>query len=352
MRENTMLIDNEDRLFLDRLRGISIVRVVLAHLGLTWFFLPYSSVFSVFLPVLFFVSGAVSYGSFLRSSSRAHYFKKRLNTLVTPYYFLIIISFLFIWSVNRHIPPIDATQIFYWITIKPQSSSMPYPLGQVWFIHALAVIILLSPVVFKLLNKNKNYFYAIFGMSIILSICQLYFNFHKFFIFYGHTFYPALFSLSFFAFGAYLFSFERLQRIKISMVFFSVFLIITFLFISSKVVDPNFMKHSPPNFYYLSGAFAAITFLVLIGDLINKICNKLKSLDLFILFSSKNAYSIFLLHSLSIFLTEKYFGLMNVARDPLSAITKILLVFIITYLLALPLSWSTKKVSSFILGKA
>lgn len=348
-----MLIDNEDRIFLDRLRGISIVRVVLAHLGLTWFFLPYSSVFSVFLPVLFFVSGAVSYGSFLRSGSHVNYFKKRLNTLIMPYYFLVIISFLFLWSVNRNIPPVDFNQIFYWITIKPQSSSMPYPLGQVWFIHALAVIILISPFVFKLINKNINYFYIVFGLSIILSIFQLFFDAHKFFIFYGHTFYNSLVCLSFFLFGSYLFSFSKNKRIKISSIMFIIFLSIIIIFIVFNIVDPDFRKHSfAIDFYYLSGAFAAIVFLVLIGDIINKICNRIKVLDLFLLFSSKHAYSIFLLHSLSIFLTEKYFGLMNVARDPLSAITKILLVFIITYLLALPLTWSTKKVSGLLLRKA
>lgn len=87
-------IIGDDRDYLDLVRGISITRVVLVHLGLSWFFSPYSDFIHAFMPLLFFVSGAVSYNSYLRSNSLSVYLFKRLSSIYIPYILVISISIL------------------------------------------------------------------------------------------------------------------------------------------------------------------------------------------------------------------------------------------------------------------
>ena len=79
-------ISPQNQHYINVMRGISIIRVVLAHLGLSWFFSPYSQYIGILFPVLFFVSGAVSFYSFSRASGIIEYLIKRLVLVLTPFY--------------------------------------------------------------------------------------------------------------------------------------------------------------------------------------------------------------------------------------------------------------------------
>jgi len=85
MNSTKIEISSSDQHYINIMRGISILRVVLVHLGLSWFYPPYSQYVSIFLPVLFFVSGAVSYYSFLRSKAVVVYLIKRLSLILVPF---------------------------------------------------------------------------------------------------------------------------------------------------------------------------------------------------------------------------------------------------------------------------
>lgn len=58
------------------------LRVLLVHLGLGWFWPPYSTYIGIFFPLLFFASGAVSYNSFLNASSLSAYSYKKSAALL------------------------------------------------------------------------------------------------------------------------------------------------------------------------------------------------------------------------------------------------------------------------------
>ncbi len=87
-----MHIGREQRDFIDCLRGLSILRVVLGHLGLFWLLRPYSEFLHALLPLLFFVSGAVSFGSFLRSDNSGRFLLRRLVLIISPYYALLAVA--------------------------------------------------------------------------------------------------------------------------------------------------------------------------------------------------------------------------------------------------------------------
>lgn len=147
-------ISPTDALFLDRARGLSILRVVLVHLGLSWFFPPYSQFVHMFLPLLFFVSGAVSFYSFKRAPGVGNYSLRRLLSIVMPYYVIIAGAFLYVWLTELRLPQFHGSELLDWLFINPDVADMPFPMGQVWFIHAMAIMIILALPVF-LASRNS-----------------------------------------------------------------------------------------------------------------------------------------------------------------------------------------------------
>lgn len=66
-------LSHTDSTFLLYLRSLSIFIIVFGHVGGFWVFKPYSEFLQVFVPMFFFISGAVSFYSFNRSSNLTDY---------------------------------------------------------------------------------------------------------------------------------------------------------------------------------------------------------------------------------------------------------------------------------------
>ena len=204
-------IDAQDREYLNILRGASIFRVVLAHLGLSWIYPPYSSYIGVFLPLLFFVSGAVSLFSYKRAGSLKSYYLKRLISISVPYFFIVFLSFLILFLYDPASFNLKLQVIFELIffNVVAVGKAMPYPLGQVWFIHSLIIIIILTPIFFKLSTKSSHYLLLGVVISLTLGIIQTFIPVNKFLNLFGHNFYQPITNMGFFLFGSYYYSNRR-----------------------------------------------------------------------------------------------------------------------------------------------
>ncbi|AHI33274.1 hypothetical protein AU15_15375 [Marinobacter salarius] len=161
--------------------------------------------------------------------------------------------------------------------------------------------------------------------------------------------------MGFFAFGAlyyrkeHWFSFSVLGSLAII-----VFIVFAYNIFSLNV-DINMANHSyAPDSYYLSASFLAIFLVLLAKPIINNVLNYLVFFDKFVLFFSKHAYSIFIIHSFSVYWLEVQFSLVDVASNVYLALIKVISVFIISSVLAIPTTWLSKKLTnalqSFILG--
>lgn len=142
-----------DSEFLLVLRSLSILVIVFGHVGGFWVYRPYSEFLHVFVAIFFFISGAVSYNGFLKSKSIATYIKKRAVGLLVPYYGICIISLVLYVSIYLSLPAFSWRNFLKWITIIPNNSIMTFPVGQVWFLHALMIISLISPLLFLLYRR-------------------------------------------------------------------------------------------------------------------------------------------------------------------------------------------------------
>lgn len=331
-------ISSGDRLFLDRIRGLSILRVVLVHLGLSWFYPPYSQFVHVFLPLLFFVSGAVSFFRFKRASGAPKYIVRRLFSIVMPYCLIVLGVFLYLWIIGLRFPEFNETELLEWLLINPESVNMPFPMGQVWFIHAMAIMIILSFPIFFVSKMCSWPLLIGIVFSLMLPILQQVYDIDSKFNFFGNNLYQALSNLGFFLFGEYYYSrkeiFSTLALLLLIFLLFWVFLNIYIFETNINMADHTYET----DFYYPTSSYFAILFVILGKPLIDGFLNRINIMDRFAMFLSRNAYAIFMLHFFVLYYVETNFGLVKVADDPLLAILKIILIVSYSCIITIPVT--------------
>jgi peptidoglycan/LPS O-acetylase OafA/YrhL len=318
---------------------------MLVHLGLSWFFTPYSQFVHMFLPLLFFVAGAVSFYSFKRAPSLGNYSLRRLLSVVMPYYVIVIAAFIFIWLIELRVPQFHGREILDWLFIDPERDHMPFPMGQVWFIHAMAIMVVVSLPVFAVSRKLPWPLLLGTFCSVLLTVVHQIFDVSHYFYLLDHNFYQALSNISFFFFGAFFFCLKEFFTAKVNFLFLSFCLFLLIFSILVIDVDINMAKHSyAPTFYYVSGGFFSIFLVVTLKSFITKILNNNALLNKFVIFLSDNAYAIFMIHSLIIMLSEKYLNLVDVAGRPIFAIAKIIIVVFVSCLISAPITRACKLI--------
>ncbi|RBP25682.1 surface polysaccharide O-acyltransferase-like enzyme [Marinobacter pelagius] len=342
-------LSKSERVFIDRIRGLSIIRVVLVHLGLSWIYTPYSQFVHNLLPLLFFVSGAVSFYSLSRSNGFGLYLIKRLLSIVGPFYVIALSAMVVFWIYNYQFPTFNIKEIVRWLTIIPESSDTPFPMGQIWFVHAMVIIVLITVPFLVMARSSSLPLLFLIVLSIVLSVFHQAIGVSNNFSILGHNFYQGLVNVGFFVFGALYY--KRLEFFDFKCLFglliVSITVALTNVFWLN--VDVNMANHTyAPDTYYLSGSYSAIIFVLLLKRLINKILDNWSLADSVVLFFSKHAYSVFIVHSFSIYFLETKFGLVNVIDNPALAAVKVASVFIISAAISVPVTW----VTNWVTGKA
>jgi peptidoglycan/LPS O-acetylase OafA/YrhL len=342
-------IINEDRDFLDLLRGISITRVVLVHLGLSWFYSPYTEFVHAFMPLLFFVSGAVSYNSYLRSKTISAYLYKRIMSIYIPYLLIVVFSLAFSFVLSRKMPSFGMKQVLDFLTFNLAEipKFMPYPLGQVWFLHSLVVIIFITAPFFYFKDKINFIFIILIVISLLFSTFELFFKYGKFVYVLGHNLYQSFSNLGFFVFGALYYSnkdyIDTLVLPRLILLTCLAFILLLFY-----VNDINMYHHIySPDLYYVSLSYFLIFLIIYFKDTILKIISNINILNAFLLFMSKNAYSVFLLHSLVLWFVHNKIGISSVKHSPVLAMLKIFLVLFFTCIISIPFT----RMTDFVKGK-
>lgn len=332
-------ISPQDSSYLDTMRGISILRVMLAHLGLSWFFSPYSEFTHVLLPILFFVSGAILFHSFHRAPSTPNFLIRRAIATYIPYLLLIIGAFLVLWAFETRIPQFNTYEFLQWITLNPLAvhETMPFPLHQAWYLHALLLMIFISPFFFKPGKKQPLFLLIPVVASLAISVFQLYYDIgHNLYIF-EHNIYQALANMGFFFFGAFFYSNKHLFTRNIIYILAACSLVIgafTGIFI---VTNINMYKHTyAPDMYFVSLSYFVIFMFLMLQGFIERLTSKITFLDTSFKFMSKHSFSIYLLHSLVLIKVHTWLNLSGVADSPALAALKIFLVISITCIISVP----------------
>lgn len=212
-------LSSSDSYFLANLRSISIFAIVFGHVGGFWLFKPYSELLNVFVPVFFFISGAVSWNSYEKNPNIKNYYLKRFIGLLVPYYLLCFISLFLFVALNKHLPQFDLGNLLMWAQLRPTSSISPFPVGQIWFLHTLLIIILISPVFFYLKKHCYPLIVLLMFVFIAISGIQHFVDIDDAFYLFGNNCYKPLVHSSFFIFGMICFGSSFFDNSVINLVF-------------------------------------------------------------------------------------------------------------------------------------
>ena len=345
--KNLLKIDSE---FLAYLRGVSIFIIVFGHVGGFWVFGSYSGLLHLSVTTFFFLSGAVSYYSFLRAGSVRQYYIKRISGLIIPFYLLGILSLFVYLATYRHLPSLSMENIIMWLTVKPVKTITPFPIGQVWFLHTLLIISIVSPLYYKLYEKNKSILILILIIFLSISCIQAFIDIDEYFYIGSHNFFKPIVHSIFFISGFVYFTYPQYKNNKqILLLMFVLSILLCFGMVLVMNQEFDFSKHTfAPDIYYVFGTYSLLSLLFLLQNFIIKVVNRIKPVYIFLRFMYKHTFSIFLLHSFAIYLSEVVFNIVEPQnKDFIYGVKKLLIVLLITFILSVPYSY----ISSYIIKK-
>ncbi|MBU1752791.1 acyltransferase [bacterium] len=232
---------------------------------------------------------------------------------------------------------LNLCNLLKWATIIPSNAIMPFPLGQVWFLHALIIICLVSPLLFWLYKRNLPVFIILLCCSVATSVIQMNYNIVPFFKIGVHNLFNPFIHVLFFCIGFMVIDMPRLRSPYISSAIVTLCFIAIIVFINILDINPDYAKHtSSSDLYYVVGSTGAIWLFLMLQQYIMKLY---KMLPLLIQHASnflfRHTFAIYLLHSFAIFFVEKVFGLVNPQQKTISyGIIKLVLVLFVTLLLS------------------
>lgn len=347
-------LDNSERQYIDILRGASVLRVVLMHLGLAWFYPPYSNYFGILFPVLFFVSGVVSYYSFQKGVSSRSYMIKRWLGIALPFY-VIMLPIAIIHNGNDFILNVDF--IMRWLLLRPTEALFPFPIGQIWFICTLLLLAIFSFPIFIAQRHTSRALLISLVISIIVSAVTTYeamlsieYIFPSFLS--AYIVYETLSLAPFFLFGAYYIGNKAAFRPNI-MTIVGVIVLLISLAVDITAKNYGYIEFSqlrPNTFIYQSLG----VILLLLGQQGNimLIFDNLPRIKGFLLHCNRHAYSIFIIHIPILVTLEYVLGWQDLSGNVSLAFIRLILVVILSLLIAVPVSslhkYFTKKVTSLL----
>jgi peptidoglycan/LPS O-acetylase OafA/YrhL len=340
-----------DSEYLFFLRAFSILIIVFGHTGGFWFFPPWSEFLHVFMPIFFFISGVVSYASFLRSRSIGDYLKKRIMGILVPYYCVCIFAMLVYLYNNESLPQFSAINLVRWLTITPNPSIMPFPLGQVWFLHTLLIICLMSPIFFYLYRRRSPFLLLFFFLSVVVSSIQTKYKIAPTFVIGDNNLFKPLVHSLFFCLGFVVIDTQKLRSQFFSILAIIFFGLLSYLLVILLALNPDYEFHTyAPDIYYVSGSLCAIWIGLLLQPLLVKIYRKYKLIQVQVRFLFRYTFAIYLLHSFAIYFVEKYFGLVNPQQKTITyGVTKLIIVLAITFAMSPPFTKLSQLISNKLL---
>jgi peptidoglycan/LPS O-acetylase OafA/YrhL len=329
-------LTKEDSEFLSIVRGAFIVIMVFCHVSGMWFWRPYSEFLAVVVPTFFFMSGAVSFPSYFRTTSTSSYIVRRFWQLLIPYYLMCVICLVVSIALNHGIRGWTAENLIRWLTITPHQSIMPFPLVQAWFLHCLLLLTLISPLLFHLYYRRRSLLYLFLLCSIAAATIQLFFNLGDALDFRGHNlFRPLVYSLLF-CLGFLVFQLKLFRKQIVLWCALAVSLAFIFSLLKYTHINPDYVYHMPqPDIFFIVGCLCTIWLLLLFRKCMLTLYHAIPGIPAVIKFFNKQTFALYLLHTFSIFLAEVFFGFGRIQRMTMvQGILKFIIVLMITCLMA------------------
>jgi peptidoglycan/LPS O-acetylase OafA/YrhL len=252
--------------------------------------------------------------------------------------------------VNASLPEFSARNLLSWLTMTASGNLMPFPVAQVWFLHTLLFILLVSPVYFELFDRKPWSLLAIMIVPMGLATLQLFDDVYIHFQFAGNNFYKPIVHSIFFIFGFVWLLSGVMRRTATLLALMIGCGLAAAALVWSLGLDLNYPSHAySPDLYYILGGVSAIAGLLAMQPLFLRACDSFPPLSVALGFMYRYTFPVFLLHSFSIYLAEDLLGLVHPQKHVvLYGIVKFAVVLAATCVLAVPFgrfsNWLNKRI--------
>lgn len=342
-------LSSQDSVFLNYLKALMILGIVLIHCGGSWAYKPYTSVLLLLPAVFFFVSGAVTVYSFERSDDLKQFYTKRLVGLIVPYLLLCAIVFVYYVAVNMQLPPLSLAPLLKWVQINPGNAS-PFSVQHVWFLQTLLGITIIAPLYFFLLREKLPLLYVIMAGMLVIALVQHWVDLGEMTTL-GRIHVEKVMTLSiFYIFGALYYTRLRHLGLKLLLPGLIVCVAISGGTLKGMGVDPDLAEHAySPDLYFVASGLAAVFIALIARDLIVKAVNIAAPVRRYIEFVSRNVFGIYLLHVMPIFAFSYLFEAGEGRVTVMQGALRFVVALIATSLMTIPFSRVSSRIISRLL---
>ena len=340
-------ISQEDKDFISYLRGFAILSIVFGHVGGYWSMKPLSSYLHLSgSTFFFFLAGGVLYHSYQRTRSLRDYYSRRFSNLLVPYYLICIVALIFFSLSEQSLPAPDLMKAVSWILIRPSHEQMPFPLGQLWFLHTYVMLIFFSPMLFWVYSKKPLCFFLLGCASLTLSVIKVFFDLKCSVSLLRWDLYNLAFYGLFFMAGVGSFSSRKSSIRRTAVIVFVVALVARALLCTTQIPLDLTYSFINKDILYIVPSVMFISLVLLFKHGIYAAIKKAGIVEGFLLFFHKHTFSIYLLHSLSIYASELLLDKVAFTQKTfLYGIVKFLIVLFLVAVMAIPFTRLSQAVA-------
>ncbi|MBI4469337.1 MAG: acyltransferase [Acidobacteria bacterium] len=306
--------------FLDYLRGIAIIWVVMAHVLYFKSFFPYPLLQSYMLfemPTIFFVSGASLFFSISRREPVGRFLAKRISRLLKPYYLLaaVCIPLHYALAISRG-EPVSFQYLVRWLVLRPTDTTPRYIEFYLWFVMVALTVSLLHPLLGWLYRNLRTRIFTMILLAAGIVIESLGFLKPLFDVIWSilpeywariasDTIWYAIF-YSFFVFLGYCYADGRLAfkpGVFAASALVTGGLILVAILRGPFHLDMNLNKF-PPNLVYALFGLTWIALFLFLRPAINRFFTHAHRLGEFITYCGRHSYSIYLWHGFGFWILD------------------------------------------------
>lgn len=258
------MIKNKRILWIDISKGIGIILVLIGHVSQNQYI--NSFIYSFHMPLFFIISGYLY-------NDKPKYIRKKIKSILIPYLFLAIISFIYWYFIERYLREQDIKPLNAFFNIwlaKGGDTNYVFNVA-LWFLPCLFVTELIFHFLIKRIKNTRVLFLIIFLFSIIgygyarFEFIRLPFGIDIAFIAIGFYFLGYLWRYN----GEKFFKQSNLNTIKKIIISCLCFIIVTIISLLGNSMDMNNLKYPIYPLIYLTPIIA--TFMIyLISNMLNK----------------------------------------------------------------------------------
>ena len=341
-----------DSLLINRYRGLSIMRVVFVHLGLSWFLVPYSTYVGMFLPILFFCSGYLSLFLYRNRTSDKDFMVRRLTGIFIPFYLIYAVASLISLGMGLGNGIETWRGLFQALVIAPSREQMPYPLGQIWFLRVVVFSTLFSPFFFHLSARNRKALLVPVLLGALVAVLRGLGMVPSHVSIVGYNLFQCVVYGAFYFLGSYFYAVDWRAAARQIWVAIGILLVVGLAGFQFSNGSTNLGDHSYiPDLFYFSLGTLGILLVLALASQFETLFRVAPPVAAMCDFAGKHSYGIYLLHTFFILFAEKKFGWVDVMGNPPLALAKIVFVVAMSMVCAMPFTWATKQIRRQLRGR-